>query len=343
MTIDPDLSALGWSTELELARRDHPAHLQPARVACHRGAAIDLLTPRGARVALPAPDLAVGDWVLVPDHPDDPVPIEVVLPRRTELVRQAAGRSTRAQTIAANLDTVFVVTAMDDDFSPRRLERYLVAVAAGGAEAVVVLNKSDLALGREGRFVRQVPDSVPVLTVSALLDLGLDELAAYARPGHTVGFVGSSGVGKTSLLNALLGDETGAVGPVRASDGRGQHTTTRRELHRLPGGGLLLDTPGMRELALWSDAGIDDVFADIVALAEGCRFRDCSHATEPGCAVVAAVHDGELAEERLASFLKLRHEAERQALRRDTAAHRAERKRFAKVVKEAKRVGLRKR
>jgi len=342
---DPSLAPLGWTPFFARARQQAGRpDLLPARVASDLGQTLHLLTPDGRRTARGHPDAAVGDWVLL-DLPDGDAPATVVevLPRATSLVRQAAGRATRVQAVAANLDTVFVVTAMDPDFNPRRLERYLVAVTGGGATPVVVLNKADLALGQEGRYRRQVPEGVDVCVVSALLELGIDELAAYAGPGQTVGFVGSSGVGKTSLLNALMGEEAGSVGAVRDSDRRGQHTTTRRELHQLPGGGLLLDTPGMRELALWDEAGIDAVFADIVALAEQCRFRDCGHDGEPGCAVAAAVEAGELDPGRLVGWHKLRREAERQALRRDVAASRQERRRFAKVIKEAKKIGLRKR
>ena len=342
---DTDLAPLGFTPFFARARQQAGRpDLTTARVASDLGATLHLLTPDGRLVARGHPDACVGDWVLV-DVPEADAPASVVevLPRTTSLVRQAAGRATRAQAVAANLDTVFVVTAMDPDFNPRRLERYLVAVTGGGATPVVVLNKADLALGQEGRYRRQVPDGVDVCVVSAVLDLGIDDLAAYAGPGQTVGFVGSSGVGKTSLINAMMGAEAGSVGEVRAGDRRGKHTTTRRELHQLPGGGLLLDTPGMRELALWDDAGIDEVFADIVAHGEGCRFRDCGHAGEPGCAVQAAVDDGELAAERLASWHKLQREVASQALRRDVAASRQERRRFAKVIKEAKKVGLRKR
>jgi ribosome biogenesis GTPase len=262
----------------------------------------------------------VGDWVAVVDGLDRAV-IHHVLNRRTQLVRRAAGTAAGTQVIAANVDLFFIVTSANRDFNVRRLERYLAAVWDSGAEPAVVLNKIDLG-GDIGGFVDEIGTvafGVPLVKVSAVTGEGLTELRKHLAPGGTVGLIGSSGVGKSSLVNRLLGREIQPVRTVRR-DEKGRHATTRRELIELPDGGLLMDTPGMRELGLIDDAGgVDNLFADIIALEEGCRFRDCSHQVEPGCAVTAAVESGELDKARLASYHRLQRELAAIARRRDPA------------------------
>jgi len=256
---------------------------------------------------------AVGDWVaLRPRVHDGPRTIVAVLPRRTVFTRKQAGRETVAQIVAANVDTAFVVAGLDGDFNLRRLERYLATVWDGGARPVIVLNKADLSADAAERVaeVEAVAPGVPVCAVSATSGQGLDTLAPWLLGGTTVVLLGSSGVGKSTLVNALLGAARQKTGAVRECDSRGRHTTTRRELLPLPGGAWLIDTPGIKELQLWIDQEtLEESFPEVTALATRCRFRDCRHGAEPGCAVQAALSDGTLSRERFASWSKLQREA----------------------------------
>ncbi len=281
---------------------------------------------------------AVGDWVVTaPRSPqDDMALIHVVLPRRSKLSRKVAGARTREQLVAANVDVVFLVMGLDGDFSPRRMERLLIMAWESGGRPVAVLNKADLADAAEARRqeVEEVAPEVPVLLVSCVEDRGLDEIRSFIADGETIALVGSSGVGKSTLINRLCGHELLRTGAVRSRDDRGQHTTTHRQLVRLPSGGLLVDNPGIRELQLWtSEEGFESAFDDVEALARQCRFRDCTHAGEPGCAVGAAVAEGALAPERLESWRGLEREMRYLERRQDEQAQRAEQKKWGRIYR----------
>jgi ribosome biogenesis GTPase len=286
---------------------------------------------------------AVGDWVaLRPPTGDGRALIQAVLPRRSKFSRKVAGQRTDEQVVAANVDTIFFVSGLDGDFNPRRIERYLTAAWDSGARPVVVLNKLDRCEDPDGCLLaaESVAMGVPVHRVSALTGQNCEEFHAYLGPGQTVSLLGSSGVGKSTLINRLLGREVQRTREVREGDDRGRHTTTHRELFAVPAGGLLVDTPGLREIQLWEgDQGIESAFADVESLAESCRFADCRHQGEPGCAVEAAAASGALPPERLESYRKLQRELRQIHLRQDElarlqekqknkAAHRAQREHY---------------
>jgi ribosome biogenesis GTPase / thiamine phosphate phosphatase len=327
------LEHLGWNSRLEASFAPHQIlGLDPARVAREDRGRYSILDPAGERRAEVSGRFrheargrsdypAVGDWVAVrAPAGDGPAIIHALLPRAGAFVRKTAGEVTEEQIVAANVDVVLVVMGLDEDYNPRRLERYLAASWESGAQPVVVLNKSDLAQDLEGSKaeVESMAPGVPVIATNALDRAGIEDLEAWLAPGRTMALLGSSGVGKSTLVNALLGEERQLVGEVRAADSRGRHTTTWRKLIPMPGGAVLIDTPGMRELQLWGDAqDVSAAFADVEGLATTCRFRDCRHEREPGCAVIAAVETGALERERFESWRKLQRELAWLAARQD--------------------------
>jgi ribosome biogenesis GTPase len=346
---DAPLAVLGWGTaQQEALERLSDASLMPGRVVGVDRRRCDVAIPEeGATRVLPgtcrstvavgteAP--TVGDWVACRSS-GEAVVIEHVLPRSSCFVRKAAGTRTTAQLVAANVDRVFVVTAIGEDLSARRVERYVAAVWAGGAEPVVVVNKTDRP--HEPESVRHEMElaapGVGVVMLSCVEEDGLAGLVPLLVPGMTLVLVGSSGVGKSTIANRLLSEERIATQPIRRTVDKGRHTTTRRQLMLAPSGVLLIDTPGMRELGLWeAEAGIAATFPDVEELAARCRFRDCAHDREPGCAVVAAAEDGLLPAERLASYRRLTGElAETSARVRD--GHEDSKKRWKGIAKDAR-------
>ncbi|APR80082.1 Putative GTPase related to EngC [Minicystis rosea] len=347
--VSPSLDSLGWNVFFERQRAALAVPIEPARVAAGGRGVLQVFTATGPRRATVSGRLlhessgaelpAVGDWVGLRPDADDPAVITHVLTRRTALLRKAAGRRVEAQVLAANVDAVMIVSSLNADFNPRRLERYLEVALEGGARPIFVLNKADLCDAPE-RFVeaaRAIAPTAPVVPVSALAGAGIDALTAHVHAGETVALVGSSGVGKSTIANRLLGEAAQRAGGIRAHDDRGKHTTTHRELFVLPGGGLLVDTPGLRELEPW---GLDDGgpagFTDVEAIAEGCRFRDCAHEGEPGCAVTEAVRSGALAEGRLAGFRKLAAEGRHLRDKHDARARAEARRRGKQIAKITK-------
>jgi len=283
---------------------------------------------------------AVGDWVAAEMLSGGGRPlIQTVLPRRSRFVRKVAGRRLEEQVIAANVDTAFVVMALDGDFNVRRLERYLAQCFESGAKSIVVLNKADDCGDLAGRVseVESIAAGVPVFSVSARTGDGVNALDTFLMPGQTIVLLGSSGVGKSTLVNHLLQREAQAVQTVRASDSRGRHTTTSRELFALPGGALLIDTPGLRELQLWgATEGVEQAFSDIEELAAQCKYGNCGHTTEPGCAVQAAIAEGRIDESRLENQRKLEREQEFVRRKVDPEAQKQEKERVKLIHRGAR-------
>ena len=278
---------------------------------------------------------AVGDWVVFHDRI-----IDAVLPRRTRFSRKQAGAKTVEQVMAANVDVVFLVCGLDHDFNPRRIERSLVLAYESGAAPAIVLNKADLCADPAAAVAatRAVAPHVPVLVTSGASREGVAQIAAIMQRGQTAMMVGSSGVGKSTLINALLGYERQRVHEVRNADSRGRHTTTHRELILLPEGWLIMDLPGFRELQLWAgEDSVERAFGDIEQLAAGCRFRDCRHEGEPGCAVTQALDEETLDHNRFRNFTKMRREAEHLQREQDTLARIAEKRRWKRIHQAMKK------
>lgn len=348
----PDLRGLGWTDALAQAfAGEQREGLVPGRVALEHNHVYrvfaedrEWLAEAAGRVKYLAAGRkelpAVGDWVaLWPDPAGGRAVIKAVLPRRSWFSRKVAGRETEEQVIAANIDTVFLVFGLDTEMNTRRLERYLVPARRSGAEPVIVLNKADVcddvaAVVAEATVVAQ---DVRTLAVSARDGQGLDLVRAFAGPGRTLALLGPSGAGKSTIVNALVGREVLATGEVREEDARGRHTSVHRQMIVLDAGGVIIDTPGMRELQLWDvDEAINETFQDVADLGAGCRFRDCQHDQEPGCAVKRAVEAGQLDAGRYASFLKLTHERAADEKRRDERAI-LDAKRHVKTVERSVR------
>lgn len=296
------------------------------RVVCDEGEGVARKKASAFRAGETVP--TTGDFVALRWNPHGEGRILAVLPRASALVRAAAGSDgRRAQTVAVNFDTLFFLMSLNGNFSVRRLERFMAAAKDCGASVVVLLTKRDLVTADEADRRRAEAAAhaggAPVAVLSARTGAGMDALAPYARPRRTLAFVGSSGVGKSSLVNALAGDDWMPTIEIRTWDSKGRHATTERELVRLPSGTLVIDTPGMREIGLLEDAGgVDSAFPDIEALAAGCRFGDCRHLTEPGCAVKAALSAGTLSEARVTAWRRLKAEAAREETARAAATHR---------------------
>jgi ribosome biogenesis GTPase / thiamine phosphate phosphatase len=343
------LDELGWNDRFAASFQEYAAgnrvpgrvvleHTHIYRVATGAGEMLARVSGRLRHLAEARPDFpAVGDWVVVAPSEDGDSRIHAILPRFSRFSRRAAGDTTEEQIVAANIDVVFLVGGLDGDFNPRRLERYLVVAWESGATPVIVLNKADLVEAPD-RHVEQVRASAPgvvVHAVSARDPQSLDALRAHLGPGRTAALLGSSGVGKSTIVNRLIGHDLLRTHDVRESDSRGRHTSTARQLVVLgEGQGILIDTPGMRELQLW-EAGESgrDAFADVTALAESCRFRDCRHMEEPGCAVRAAVKRGEFPADRFEHYRKLSLEREHQQRQIDARALLDEKRRNKTLTK----------
>ncbi|HYI23692.1 MAG TPA: ribosome small subunit-dependent GTPase A [Candidatus Limnocylindrales bacterium] len=341
----------GWDSRVaKLFEASAPDGTQPGRVLVeHRGSYLvgtaegDVnakVTGRFRHEAALAEDFpAVGDWVVLGDLAAENAVIHAVLPRSSQFVRPGRGDTAGAQVVAANVDLVLLVTGLDHDFNLRRLERYVTLAWSSGAEPVIVLNKADLCEDVAERVaeVNGVAPGVPVRVLSAREGVGLDSLRPLLEQGKTVALIGSSGVGKSTIVNALLGWERQATGEVREGDQRGRHTTTVRELLVTDSGALLIDSPGMRSVGMWdADDGLADAFADVDAFAAECRFTDCAHEGEPGCAVLAAIADGRLPLARLESQRKLGREAAVQARRQDALLRATERRKWKTIHKSVR-------
>lgn len=349
-----NLAELGWNDAFAAAFAPHAAEgCVPARVTLELKGFFEVTGEDGARLgevtgkfihaARTAADYpAIGDWVAVTPQPGEETraAIHAVLPRRTKFSRKAAGEQVVEQVVAANVDTVFLVSALDGNYHLHRLERYLAAAWASGAQPVVLLNKADVnddtaAILAE---IAGIAPNVPVHIVSAQTRRGLKALAPYLQPGRTIALLGSSGVGKSTLINRLVGERVQDTQEVREADNKGRHTTTQRELLVAPSGVIVIDTPGMREIQPWdAGLGITAAFDDVAAIAARCKFRDCTHTVEPGCAIRAALADGSLPAERWQAYQRMQRASAHEVRRVSRDAQLRQKVDFKKLTKQLRR------
>ncbi|WP_139491406.1 ribosome small subunit-dependent GTPase A [Brevibacillus dissolubilis] len=341
------LTALGFTPAFEQAFQPYAAegyhvgrvaleHKRLYRVYTEQGEVLAEVAGKMRYNALGREDYpAVGDWVVIsPRYEEQKATIHAILPRQSKFSRKAAGTHVEEQIVAANVDTVFLVNALNHDFNVRRIERYLISAWESGANPVIILSKADLCDDVEAKIreVESVAIGVPIHAISTWEAQGIDALLPYLGEGKTVALLGSSGVGKSSMINHLKGEQILETQAVRENDSRGRHTTTYRELVTLPYGGLIIDTPGMRELQLWdADEGFTEAFDDIESIAASCRFGDCTHKGEPGCAIEAALEDGTLDQSRYHNYLKLQKELAFQERKDNKLLQLAEKAKWKKI------------
>ena len=313
------LTTLGWNGHLQQSWKEMAMEqCVPGRVIAEYGSSYKVAIPgelsaeisgRLEYQSLPQEMPKVGDWVAVQLFDEGRAVIHAVLPRKSEIGRKQAGEQVAKQILATNVDIAFVVQALDHDFSPERIQRYLFQLSKEGIESILVLNKADKEPHLEAKIEALRALNAQILVTSAAQNSGVDQIADAIQPGKTAIFLGSSGVGKSTLTNALLGEDRQTTQAVRETDSKGRHTTSHRELFILPGGGLIIDTPGIRELQLWGmEEDLTQVFTDIEGMAKQCKFSNCSHESEPGCAVMQAVVTGKLDKIRLESYFKFQKE-----------------------------------
>jgi len=349
MELIVDLKELGWDQNLsKISNEDDTNNIIPGRISTHSGKHYVVITQDGEHKAIISNSFlksinqksdipTVGDWVGLEVNPEiNTNHIRFVFPRKNKLSRKVAGTKSEEQIIASNIDIVFIMTSADSDFNVRRLERYLSMVYEINAHPIIVINKIDKTNDFEKYKTKaeKICRDVPIITISAKEGKGIEEISKYTKIGKTIVLVGSSGVGKSTLINYLLGYSRQAVGEIRKSDDKGRHITTSRELIILPNGGIIIDNPGIRELQLWSSGeGISKLFSDIEEISKLCKFKDCSHEHEPGCAVKKAVEEGTITIERLNSYKKLLREKDHLSLRRDIYKKRKKDKKLAKMYR----------
>ena len=350
--MDTVLKNLGWNAFFGESFREYVSGHEPGRISSVNKNGCKVYTKDGevrarvsGRLRQDGPHPAVGDWVALSRDNSGTCTIHVVLPRKSKISRKDAGRATAEQVIVANIDIAFIMTSLNRDLNMRRLERYLAIVRQSGADPVIVLNKSDICDDIYARIndVKAIAPDVPVHAISATEDVGIGSLSLYLQQGKTVVLIGSSGVGKSTLINALCGVERQKVGAIREDDSRGRHITTVRELILLEKGGVIIDNPGMRELQLWNAyEGLIDTFPDIEELAAKCKFSDCRHETEPGCMIKKAIEEGKLPEIRFESYRKLQRELLAIERKKNPELQAAERKKWKKLGHMAEEIRNRK-
>jgi len=342
-----NIKSLGWDSYLEEAFKEFPDNYHPGRISARYKNSYRILTSNGEVIGTISGKMhhrkiypAVGDWVAVSLRGDGKkVTIVEILPRKTKVSRKTPGKGIEEQVIVANVDSIFIVTALNKEFNLNRLERYLAIVWESGAKPVIILNKADLCsdIPEKRKQVETLSGDVPTHIVSALDKDGIEGLFSYFEKGKTVALLGSSGVGKSTLINAISGEDTLKVQEVRETDDRGRHTTTHRELYMLKNGGMVIDNPGMREIQLLNvNDGLKETFSDITELAALCKFKDCKHVTEPKCAVQKALEEGTLPIARIESYNKLKREMRYSNLKDTLSSSRAvDKAKWDNIIQEA--------